>query len=49
MRILIVLSILVFVIISCSDLAESRERLKERGVKCTYNYKGEVQYCDYIN
>ena len=53
MKKIILLSILIMTIISCTEEDKmvwnkvQRER-RERGRECTYNYKGEVQYCDYI-
>ncbi len=41
--------VILMMIISCADIAASRERMRQRGRICRYNYKGEVQNCDYIN
>jgi lipoprotein len=52
MKKIIVLAILLMIVISCTELAEmearSQQRRSERGRICRYNYKGEVQSCDYI-
>jgi lipoprotein len=53
MKKVIMLAILVMTVISCSELAkmedEYQQDLRERGYRCRYNYKGEVQVCGYIN
>ena len=53
MKKIIILAILTTMIMSCSELARMEEEyqqdLRERGRRCRYNYKGEVQHCGYIN
>ena len=53
MKKIVALIILLASVMSCSELAEiearSQQRMMERGRQCRYNYKGEVQHCDYIN
>ena len=46
MKKLIILAILIMTVISCSYLDGSEARRRER--ECMYNYKGEVQGCNYI-
>ena len=54
MKKIILLSILIITIISCTEAdrelwREVDREWKERGVECTYNHKGElVGSCDYI-
>ena len=47
MKKIIMLIMLVFTILSCSYLDGSEAA--RRGRVCRYNYKGEVQNCDYMN
>ena len=47
MKKIIMLIMLVFTILSCSYLDGSEA--KRRGWECMYNYKGEIQGCNYIN
>jgi len=53
MKKIIMLIILILTIANCSyfselnDIAENEKR--ERGWRCRYNYKGELQHCGYIN
>ena len=49
MKKLAILLILIITIASYADIMASRERMEQRGRACRYNYKGEVQSCDYIN
>jgi len=52
MKKIIMLVVLVITIMSCSELSEMearhQQRMKERGWECMYNYKGEIQGCNYI-
>jgi len=52
MKKIIILIILLISVMSCSELAEleagHQQRMRERGMECMYNYKGEVQGCNYI-
>ena len=53
MKKIMLLIILIVVIISCTEtdrrlMREVEQERRERGVECTYNHKGEMQYCDYI-
>ena len=52
MKKIIILIILLANVMSCSELAEleagHQQRMRERGMECMYNYKGEVQGCNYI-
>ena len=47
MKKIIMLVILISTILSCSYLDGSEA--KRMGYECTYNSKGEVQVCGYIN
>ena len=47
MKKIIMLVILVATIMGCSYLDGSEAR--RRGRECMYNYKGELQGCNYIN
>ena len=53
MKRIITLIILLITVTSCSELAElesgRQQRIRERGYRCRYNYKGELQHCGYIN
>ena len=53
MKKIIILVVLVITAMSCSELAElesgRQQRIRERGRECMYNYKGELQGCNYIN
>ena len=53
MKKIIMLVILMIMVMSCSELAkmenEYQQDLRERGRECMYNYKGELQGCNYIN
>ena len=54
MKKIILLSILIMPIIGCTEAdrelwREVDREYKERGRECTYNHKGELLYCDYIN
>ena len=52
-KIIALIIILLVSVMSCSELARMEEGyqqdLRERGIRCRYNYKGEVQHCGYIN
>ena len=52
MKKVIMLAILVMTVISCSELAEmeakSEQIKRERGWECRYNYRGEIQGCNYM-
>ena len=52
MKKIIILIILLVNVISCSELSEmearSQQIRRERGRECMYNYKGELQGCNYI-
>ncbi len=48
MKKIIILVILIFTILSCSYMEGGERAIRERGRICRYNYKGEVQSCDYI-
>ena len=47
MKKIIMIVILVATIMGCSYLDGSEA--KRRGYECMYNYKGEIQGCNYIN
>ena len=47
MKKLAILIILMMTIVSCSYLDGSEAR--RRGMECMYNYKNELQGCNYIN
>ena len=53
MKKIIALIILLANVMSCSELAEleagHQQRMRERGMRCRYNYKGELQHCGFIN
>ena len=55
MKKIILLSILIMTIISCTEadrqmMREVDREERERGVECLYNHKGEpIGSCDYIN
>jgi len=53
MKRIIILVVLVITAMSCSELSEMearhQQRMSERGWRCRYNYKGELQHCGYIN
>jgi len=54
MKKIILLIISIIMIASCTAedinlIREARREREERGRKCRYNYKGEVQSCDFIN
>lgn len=52
MKKIIILIILLVNVMSCSELSEmearSQQIRRERGRECMYNYKGELQGCNYI-
>ena len=53
MKRIITLVVLAITVMSCSELSEMearhQQRMSERGWRCRYNYKGELQHCGYIN
>lgn len=54
MKKIILLIISIIMIASCTAedinlIREARREREERGRECRYNYKGEVQSCDFIN
>ena len=54
MKKILILLILGLTIISCTTedmelIREARREREERGYRCRYNYKGELQHCGYIN
>ena len=52
MKKIIILVTLTAMIMSCSEFARMEEEyqqdLRERGRECMYNYKGELQGCNYM-
>jgi len=52
-KIIALITILLVSVMSCSELAELEEKSqqirRERGMRCRYNYKGELQHCGFIN
>ena len=48
MKKIIMLTILAMTIVSCSYFEGSERARRERGRECMYNYKGELQGCNYI-
>ena len=48
-RIVILVTLMIIAITSCSYLDEAREEMNERGVECRYNKRGGVENCRYIN
>ena len=49
MKKIIILVILIMAIINCSYFEGAERAERERGRECRYNYKGELQGCNYIN
>ena len=49
MKNLVLLVILILTAISCSYVESGERQLRERGMRCRYNYKGELQHCGFIN
>ena len=49
MKNLVILVILILTAISCSYVESGERQLRERGMRCRYNYKGELQHCGFIN
>ena len=49
MKKIIILAILMLAILSCSYMEGGERAIRERGLRCRYNYKGELQGCYYIN
>ena len=49
MKKIIMLVILIFTILSCSYMEGGERAIRERGRRCRYNYKGELQHWGYIN
>ena len=48
MKRIIILIIFIFAILSCSYMEGGERAMRERGWECMYNYKGEIQGCNYI-
>ena len=48
MKRIVILVILVITIIGCSYMEGGERAIRERGRECMYNYKGELQGCNYI-
>ena len=49
MKKILILVILIITIIGCSYMEGGERAIRERGRRCRYNYKGELQHCGYIN
>lgn len=49
MKKLVILIILILTAISCSYMEGGERLIRERGRRWRYNYKGEVQHCEFIN
>ena len=48
MKKIIILVILIMTIINCSYFEGAEMEKKRRGWECMYNYKGELQGCNYM-
>ena len=48
MKKIIILAILIMTIINCSYFEGAEMEKKRRGWECMYNYKGELQGCNYM-
>ena len=48
MKKIIMLVILMATIMGCSYMEGGERAIRERGRECMYNYKGELQGCNYI-
>ena len=49
MKRIIILVVLAITVMSCSYFEGAERAERERGRRCRYNYKGELQHCGYIN
>ena len=49
MKKLAILIILMLTVMSCSYFEGADRQIRERGMRCRYNYKGELQHCGFIN
>ncbi|ERK47422.1 hypothetical protein HMPREF1552_02419 [Leptotrichia sp. oral taxon 879 str. F0557] len=49
MKKLAILIILMLTVMSCSYMEGGERLIRERGMRCRYNYKGELQHCGFIN
>ena len=49
MKKMIMLVILMITIVGCSYMEGGERAIKERGLRCRYNYKGNFQGCNYLN
>ena len=49
MKKIIMFVILTAIIMGCSYMEAGERTMRERGYECMYNYKGEIQGCNYIN
>ncbi len=47
MKKIILLIVLIFMIVSCSDIQEMDRQIRERGRKCVYNQYGNIE-CGFI-
>ncbi|ERK47429.1 hypothetical protein [Leptotrichia sp. oral taxon 879] len=48
-KIMILIVLILLLIVNCSYFEGAERAEKERGRRCRYNYKGELQHCGYIN
>ena len=46
-KIILLIALLIFTIISCSDIQEMDRQIRERGQKCVYNQYGNI-VCGFI-
>ena len=47
-RIMILIVLVSVLVVNCSYFEGAERTERERGVECRYNYKGEIQGCNYI-
>ena len=49
MKRIIILVILIIAVVSCSYMEGGERQLRERGLECRYNKRGEVEHCRLMN
>ena len=52
-KLMVLMVLISALVVSCSYFSELNEiaenEKRERGWRCRYNYRGEIQHCGYIN
>ena len=48
-KLIVLMSLVSALVVNCSYFEGAERAERERGRRCRYNYKGELQHCGYIN